>query len=135
LDKENSPTQTARHQKIPCSLLKKIPLAILADWTSFAQIIYRCNPGTAEGTRNCATSIFAASTLLGKSLLQRSGQASAQPLFPTDGYTFPGAAGVTATLQRCFRQPGCLGEMFQAGLAAVPADSLSARPALKVALG
>lgn len=58
LDKENSPKQTALHRKIPCSLLKKLPLAILADWTSFAQIIYRCNPGTAEGTGNFAISIF-----------------------------------------------------------------------------
>ena len=58
LDKENSPKQTALHRKIPCSTLKKIPLAILADWTSFAQIIYRCNPGTAEGTGNFAISTF-----------------------------------------------------------------------------
>lgn len=57
LDKENSPQQIALWQKIPCSLLKKNPI-ILADWTSFAQIIYRCNPGTAEGTGSFAICVW-----------------------------------------------------------------------------
>lgn len=37
---------------------KKNPLAAPADWTSFAQTIYRCSPGTAEGTGNFAISFL-----------------------------------------------------------------------------
>lgn len=68
---------------------KKNPLVILADWTSFAQITYRCNPGTAEGTGNFAISVFGCVHTAWKEPSQRSGKPSIWPLFSTHGYLTP----------------------------------------------
>lgn len=137
LDKESSPHQIALWQKIPCSLLKKKNLIILADWTSFAQIIYRCNPGTAEGTGNFAISVFGCvhATWKEPSPEEWSAQHLALVFYPWLPHTCPGVAGESAALQRCFRQPGRSAERnVPAGSAAVLAISPSARPALKAAL-
>lgn len=93
---------------------KKNPLAILAHWSGFAQIIYRCNSGRAEGTGNFAISAFDCLHTTWKSLLQRSCKASMQSLFSTHSYLTPFHPGVAGV--KCFRQPGCLGEMFQLSL-------------------